>query len=157
MGEKELAENIYVPYMHKAKDTTINGKFGPEFNVWVVNRRLHDEHTNDWESIVADIRRQIESARSENSHKREQLLREEEKRHPEWTSEMRRLEEKFKEEEYATQRYNETGDMLSFILFWENREKTYGLKTNEYYKLANLYLEANRFAGSKMQFRESKI
>ncbi len=58
---------------------------------------------------------------------------------------MRRLEEKFKEEEYATQRYNETGDMLSFILFWENREKTYGLKTNEYYKLANLYLEANRF------------
>lgn len=145
LGEKELAENIYVPYMHKAKDTTINGKFGPEFNVWVVNRRLHDEHTNDWESIVADIRRQIESARSENSHKREQLLREEEKQHPEWTSEMRRLEEKFKEEEYATQRYNETGDMLSFILFWENREKTYGLKTNEYYKLANLYLEANRF------------
>ena len=84
LGEKELAENTYVPYMHKAKDTTIiNEKFGPEFNVWVVNRRLHDEHTNDWESIVADIRRQIESARSENSHKRGQLLREEEKRHPE--------------------------------------------------------------------------
>lgn len=57
LGQTELSENAYVPYMHKAKDkTTENAQFGPVFNVWEINRRLAKSPATDWQDIVAQIR-----------------------------------------------------------------------------------------------------
>lgn len=55
MGEIELGENLYVPYMHKhKKKTTEDTTFGPEFNVWSVNRAIGCGDTRDWRDIVLD-------------------------------------------------------------------------------------------------------
>ncbi len=53
LGELELTENEYIPYMHKSKYKTIEGDtFGSEFNVWSINKLLDKEDKNNWRSIV---------------------------------------------------------------------------------------------------------
>lgn len=55
IGEEELGENLYVPYMHKhKKKTTEDTTFGPEFNVWSVNRAIGNGDTRDWREIALD-------------------------------------------------------------------------------------------------------
>lgn len=57
LGELELNENKYVPLMHKTKDkTTEDTKFGPVFNVWEINRRMGQEHREDWQNIISEAR-----------------------------------------------------------------------------------------------------
>lgn len=52
-GQIELGDNLYVPYMHKhSKKTTENTDFGPEFNVWSVNRALHQNPRRHWKDIA---------------------------------------------------------------------------------------------------------
>lgn len=55
LGEEELGENLYVPYMHKhKKKTDENSIFGPEFNVWSVNRAIGKGDNRDWREIVLE-------------------------------------------------------------------------------------------------------
>ena len=55
LGEEELGENLYVPYMHKhKKKTTEDTTFGPEFNVWSVNRAIGNGDKRDWREIALD-------------------------------------------------------------------------------------------------------
>lgn len=59
LGELELSENKYVPYMHKCHDKTIDiDAFGPIFNVWEVNRRLGKEKGKDCMAIVSELKRE---------------------------------------------------------------------------------------------------
>lgn len=52
-GTAELAENQYIPYMHKhPKKTTDDPRFGPVFNVWEINRILKGE-TSGWMQVVS--------------------------------------------------------------------------------------------------------
>ena len=47
-GTQELEENGYIPYMHKTKKKTLEDtRFGPEFNVWSINRILGTTHNAD--------------------------------------------------------------------------------------------------------------
>lgn len=56
LGLKELAENAYVPYMHKHPcKTTESERFGKMFNVWSINRQLAGEDVTDWMKIVGQI------------------------------------------------------------------------------------------------------
>ena len=54
MGKLELEENKYVPYVHRSKNKTIeNSQFGnAEFNVWSVNRLIHQYPHINPEMIV---------------------------------------------------------------------------------------------------------
>lgn len=64
LGESELKENQYVPYMHKSKDKTIDvAIFGPIFNVWEVNRRIKGGSTSNWKQIVKTIEKERENYR----------------------------------------------------------------------------------------------
>lgn len=59
MGETELGENLYIPYMHKhKKKTTEAPAFGPEFNVWSINRLLAG-NTKNWKTIVTQEERKL--------------------------------------------------------------------------------------------------
>ena len=54
-GEQELGENLYVPYMHKhKKKTTEDTTFGPEFNVWSVNRAIGSGDNRHWKDIALE-------------------------------------------------------------------------------------------------------
>lgn len=52
LGKTELADNAYVPYMHKEKGkTTEDDRFGPVYNVWSINKLLKG-NTSNWEAVV---------------------------------------------------------------------------------------------------------
>lgn len=52
VGEMELADNEYVPYMHKARSkTSEDGRFGPVYNVWSINKLLKG-NTANWREVV---------------------------------------------------------------------------------------------------------
>lgn len=64
LGEAELAENRYVPVMHKEKSkTTEDARFGPVFNVWEINRRMGKGHRSDWENIINEVKMEVQKAR----------------------------------------------------------------------------------------------
>ncbi len=55
-GIQELQINEYVPYMHKHRFTTTeDGRFGPTFNVWDINRLFPDGNASDWRRIVGKM------------------------------------------------------------------------------------------------------
>lgn len=55
-GKAELEENAYVPYMCKhSHKTTEDGRFGKTFNVWDINKLLHDKDISKWREIVGAI------------------------------------------------------------------------------------------------------
>lgn len=52
VGEMELNDNAYIPYMHKEKTkTSEDDRFGPVYNVWSINKLLKG-NTTDWKSVV---------------------------------------------------------------------------------------------------------
>lgn len=60
VGILELAENAYVPYMHRHRYKTIeNSRFGKEFNVWSINRQLANRDVSDWINIVGEIETEL--------------------------------------------------------------------------------------------------
>lgn len=64
IGEQELGENLYVPYMHKHKKKTAEDtRFGPEFNVWSINRILQGD-TKEWRSVVDQEEDRLEKSRT---------------------------------------------------------------------------------------------
>ena len=55
-GETELAENAYVPYMHKHPHKTIeDSRFGTSFTVWDINKLLHNKDITKWREIVGSV------------------------------------------------------------------------------------------------------
>lgn len=53
LGQGELSENEYVPYMHKAHNkTTEDARFGMTFNVWSINKLLGAGDKSNWKTIV---------------------------------------------------------------------------------------------------------
>lgn len=74
LGERELLENGYVPYMHKNKFTTIEGL--PEnksFNVWDINKLFHN-NPSSWKELVGNIEKErfgVSVANKENIQPKE--------------------------------------------------------------------------------------
>ena len=63
-GRSELEENLYIPYMHKHKKKTIEGtNFGPEFNVWSINRIIGEGDKRNWKIIVDEQERILDNSR----------------------------------------------------------------------------------------------
>lgn len=60
LGMTELAENGYVPYMHKhPRKTTEDERFGKMFNVWSINRQFADSDASNWISVVGKIETEL--------------------------------------------------------------------------------------------------
>ncbi|MBR3494457.1 MAG: SAP domain-containing protein [Clostridia bacterium] len=59
LGKDELADNGYVPYMHRHKLATIESHtFGEPFNVWEINKLFPDGNAKDWRRIVGEIEKE---------------------------------------------------------------------------------------------------
>ena len=53
LGEQELSENEYVPYMHGHRLATLEGSyFGPEFNVWSINKLIHNNPKRPYRDVI---------------------------------------------------------------------------------------------------------
>lgn len=56
LGQAELLENGYIPYMHKhPHKTTEDSQFGQEFNVWSINKLFPSGDAKNWRTIVGRI------------------------------------------------------------------------------------------------------
>lgn len=56
LGEKELEQNGYVPYMHAhGRKTTEDARFGEVFNVWSVNQCFKNGDASNWRGVVGAI------------------------------------------------------------------------------------------------------
>ena len=56
LGQTELQDNGYIPYMHKHPyKTTEDAQFGEEFNVWSINKLLSSGDAKKWRTIVGGI------------------------------------------------------------------------------------------------------
>ncbi|WP_165249555.1 SAP domain-containing protein [Adlercreutzia sp. ZJ141] len=56
LGEDELEQNGYVPYMHKHKRKTAeDSHFGETFNVWSINKKFQNGDASDWRNVVGAI------------------------------------------------------------------------------------------------------
>lgn len=155
-GEKELSDNEYVPYMHKAPDkTTEDRSFGPEFNVWSVNRQMQGCDASQWKKIVNE---QIENRAAYFSSKRK-----EEKENP-LSSRLKdpklKAEAKKMEDELAAQdaqielineaeeSYEQTKNIDDLIRFWESVWDSGGLLFNgstKTFRLPDLYIKQRRY------------
>lgn len=59
-GVDELNDNAYIPYIHKSKKKTLEGNmFGPEFNVWYVNKLIHDNPTVDKNALLKEAENRV--------------------------------------------------------------------------------------------------
>lgn len=60
IGQQELQDNEYIPFMHKHKRTTLEGSpFGYEFNIWTINRLVHSKPGVNWRDIVETEERKL--------------------------------------------------------------------------------------------------
>lgn len=60
IGQAELEENAYVPYMHSVHNkTTEEERFGVTFNVWSINKILGSGNKANWKAIVEEQERKM--------------------------------------------------------------------------------------------------
>lgn len=145
IGTAELNENQYVPYMHKHSCKTVEGAiWGPEFNVWSINRKMQGE-TESWLQIV---------------HKEEDILKETSERRymeqlatldtidPDLSEKLRSQDVQLEKIKNAEANFAKTQDVDALILFWEKVWKDGGLLFRGSYwafRLPDLYISQRRY------------
>lgn len=156
LGGAELGENKYVPIMHKEKGKTIDdATFGPIFNVWEINRRMGQEHRNDWQNIINEVKAEMQKYTVQKAEKREEFLKREESRNPKFVSEIRAMDKKIASQDAqlskireAEKRFEQGEDIDALIAFWENLWENGGLLFNGSkwtFRLPDLYIKQKRY------------
>ncbi len=147
LGEEELEDNIYVPYMHNNRNTTVEGVKGAygEFNVWSINRILGRGDKSNWRTVVdEEERKSIEEARRRYM---ENLFDEEDGELID-DSEIKAQDEQLTKVQHAAGKYEKDGNLDSYIAFWEGIWKKGGPKFEGsmwMFKLPDLYIKAGRY------------
>lgn len=144
LGQTELEENAYIPYMHKHK-LSGNDSEGDNiaFSVWTINKLLDRNDKSNWKEVVDKIEMQVTEEikkRHEESMKRLAVI------DPE-------LYIKLKSKEMQADYINRieerlSGDTNALIDFWESIWNGEGLlyeKSKWDFRLADLYIEEKRY------------
>lgn len=144
-GKSEINENAYVPFMHANPNKSRENVGEVEFNVWSINRILGKGDKSDWKKVI------------DAEEKRVKLLLE--RHNVAWMEQLKTFDpEKYqllqlqddqlalvksKKDEYAR-----TGDLDSYIAFWEQLWRQGGLifeGSMWHFELADLYIKQKRF------------
>lgn len=146
LGQQELRENAYVPYMHKLDSkTTDDDKWGMLFNVWTVNKALGVGDKSNWLEVVKRQEREKEyETTSRNAAFRQDLQRV----YPEGYKTLKNQDQQIKTVQEARAEYDKTKDLDSYIAFWEKLWTNGGLIFNGvqwHFELADLYIKAKRY------------
>lgn len=146
LGQCELAENEYVPYMHKNHNKTReDATFGMPFNVWSINKLLGAGDKSNWKAIVEAQEAKLNQQRTDNhSASMEQLK----KIDPELFKSLKTQDEQLEAIQKARKEYDESKDINSYIAFWEMLWKKGGLAfrgSRWHFELVELYITAKRY------------
>lgn len=135
LGEQELKDNEYVPYMHRS---------GGIVDVWTINRMLTFNVGFDWKSYVEQKNQQYQK---ESQERWDAFIAGLDEDDP-FAQTLISQEQQIKAVQAARKKYDDDHDLDSYIEFWENIWNNGGLifeGVTWHYELANLYIKANRY------------
>ena len=146
LGQCELAENAYVPYMHKTHHkTTEDASFGMTFNVWSINRLLGTGDKSNWKAVVeAQEAKMNQQTEDHNKAFMEQLRTID----PKGFRELKDQDQQFEAIQKARKEYDDTKNIESYIAFWEMVWDNGGLLfagSKWHFELADLYITSKRY------------
>ena len=146
LGELELKENAYVPYMHKHQGkTTEDDKLGMSFNVWSINLLLDSNDKSDWLTIV---NQQEQKVCNQVSERHASFMSDIKKIDPESYKVLKTQDQQIKACQKAKEKYYGDKDLDYYIGFWEHLWANGGLKfegSKWHFELADLYIKAKRY------------
>lgn len=146
LGRRELAENEYVPYMHKAHNkTTEDTCFGMPFNVWYINKLLGTGDKSNWRAIVEKQERKMNK---ETADRNEGFMEDLKKTDPTGYRTLKAQDIQLATIQKARSEYDESKNLDAYIAFWEMLWDNGGLKfegSKWHFELADLYIKAKRF------------
>lgn len=149
LGQIELEENAYVPYMHKCPQKTIENSVSEyDFNVWSINQLLGYGNTSDWKEVVEaqkvllDKKLEKEELASLNNLEGEEL---------EYSMKMfkenQSLRKQLNAANEAKAKYAEDKNIADYIEFWEHMWSTEKLVVGPgwLFELPRLYIREKRY------------
>lgn len=146
LGQQELNENAYVPYMHSTPHkTTEDDRFGTQFNVWSINKLLGTGDKSNWRTVVEEQERKHTSETAEHNASFMEDLK---KIDPEGYRALKTQDEQLAAVQTAKARYAEDKDLGAYIAFWEMVWNNGGLTfegAGWHFELADLYIKAKRY------------
>lgn len=146
IGQQELEENAYVPYMHRTPNkTSDHNHLGQAFNVWSINKLLGTGDKSNWKSVVDEQERKINE---EIANRNNAFMKDLKKINPESYKVLKTQDEQIAKVQNARKKYNEDKDLDSYIAFWEMVWKNGGLKfegVRWHFELPDLYIKAKRY------------
>lgn len=146
IGQQEVNENAYVPYMHSIPSkTTEDDRLGMTFNVWSINKLLGTGDKSNWKVIVEE---QEQKKKNELESRNESFMRELKRIDPEGYKTLKTQDQQIAAVQQARAKYDSDKDLDSYIAFWEMVWANGGLKfegAKWYFELPDLYIKAKRY------------
>lgn len=147
LGSAELFDNGYVPYMHKSELKTIeNSPYGPEFNVWSINRLVGQGSLEKWPEYVAAGEEKVRIWL--NRPKIYETTTPKNKEEADLMAHLKSQDDQIAEIQKAEKHFEDTGDIGALLEFWENLWANGGLKFNGShwtFRLADLYIKIQQY------------
>ena len=146
VGQKELSENAYVPYMHSVPNKTIDDdRLSWVFNVWSINKLLGLRDKSNWKDIVEEQERKMNKKTSDGN---DAFMKDLKKIDPEGYKVSKTQDQQIAAVQRARDKYSEDKDLDSYIVFWEMVWSNGGLKfegAGWHFVLPDLYIKAKRY------------
>ena len=146
LGNAELAENEYVPFMHSAHNkTTEDATFGMTYNVWSINKMLGTGDKSNWRSLVEGQESKMNKERADHNASSMAALK---KIDPKLYAKLKSDDEVIEAVQSARAKYAEDKDVDWYIAFWEELWKNGGIKIGGsawHFELPDAYYKAKRY------------
>lgn len=146
LGQLELSENEYVPYMHGAPNKTIETDLcGTMFNVWSINKLLGSGDKSNWRAIVYEQEAKINQERTEANIAFMNNLK---KTNHESYKKLKAQDDQLAAVQKASEKYRVNKDLDAYIAFWEVLWSNGGLffeGSKWHFELPDLYIKAKRY------------
>lgn len=146
IGQLELEENAYVPYMHSIHNKTVELEDpNISFNVWIINKMLGTGDKTNWNAIVAE---QEHKAFKEMDNRRDMLFLELKGIDPTGYQLIQNQDKQIAAVQKAKNQYYKDKDLNKYIAFWETVWANGGLifeGAGWHFELPDLYIKAKRY------------
>lgn len=146
IGQLELDENAYVPYMHNVPNkTTEDARFGMTFNIWSINKLLGTDDKSAWRDIVDEQERKMNR---ETADRNDAFMHDLKRIAPDEYRKLRTQDQQIAAVQKAREQYETDKDLSGYIAFWEMVWANGGLKfegAGWHFELPDLYIKAKRY------------
>lgn len=146
LGQQELSENAYVPYMHSISNKTReDGRVSMTFNVWSINKLLGTGDKSNWKAVVEAQERKLNR---ETLNKNDAFMKDMKKIDQDGYKVLKTQDQQIAAAQKAKDKYSKDKDLDSYIAFWEMIWANGGLKfegARWHFELPDLYIKAKRY------------